>query len=248
MTPHIAVLAGTAASLGFLHTVLGPDHYLPFIAMARSGRWSLRKTALVTLMSGFGHVASSVVLGTVGIALGTAVARLEALEARRGTIAAWLLIAFGLTYCAWGLHRARRQGPRGHAHLHLAGIAHRHGREPAHDHDHAADGRAAGPAPAPEASEARSMTPWILFAVFVFGPCEPLIPLLMVPAAQSSRAGVMLVAGIFGAVTITTMLAIVLLSSYGLRLVPAARLERYAHAIAGFTIFLCGVGIQALGL
>lgn len=32
MTPEITVLAIAAASIAFVHTVLGPDHYLPFIA------------------------------------------------------------------------------------------------------------------------------------------------------------------------------------------------------------------------
>ncbi|GAI12193.1 unnamed protein product, partial [marine sediment metagenome] len=29
-----------------------------------------------------------------------------------------------------------------------------------------------------------SLTPWILFIIFVFGPCEPLIPLVMYPAKK----------------------------------------------------------------
>ena len=37
----------------------------------------------------------------------------------------------------------------------------------------------------------------ILFTIFVFGPCEPLIPILMYPAAKSSVAGMLLVAGVF---------------------------------------------------
>ena len=74
MTPSgLAVIAGTAASIGFLHTLLGPDHYVPFIALAQSGRWALRKTALVTFLCGVGHVGSSVALGFAGIALGSAV-------------------------------------------------------------------------------------------------------------------------------------------------------------------------------
>ncbi|MFH1145309.1 MAG: hypothetical protein V1774_12305 [Candidatus Eisenbacteria bacterium] len=238
MSSDLSILAATAASLGFIHTVLGPDHYLPFIAMSRSGKWSRRKTALVTLASGLGHVLSSVVIGTIGIALGLAVTSLEALESSRATIAAWMLIAFGLTYFAWGLHRALRQGAgRGHAHLHRAGIPHMHAdapAPPAHDEGHP---RRAG-----------RLTPWVLFTIFIFGPCEPLIPLLMYPAARQSTAGIVLVAAVFSSVTVLTMLAIVSLSSLGLRFLPAAKLERYSHALAGLTILLCGVGIQALGL
>ena len=36
------------ASLGFVHTVLGPDHYIPFIFMAKARKWTMRKTSLIT--------------------------------------------------------------------------------------------------------------------------------------------------------------------------------------------------------
>ncbi len=40
MGPDIGVLAATAASIGFVHTITGPDHYLPFIAIGRAAiRW-----------------------------------------------------------------------------------------------------------------------------------------------------------------------------------------------------------------
>ena len=70
MPEELAVLSVTAASIALIHTLLGPDHYLPFIVMARARRWSMRKTACVTLLCGAGHVLSSVLLGGVGIAAG----------------------------------------------------------------------------------------------------------------------------------------------------------------------------------
>ncbi|HUU37383.1 MAG TPA: hypothetical protein VMW46_04160 [Candidatus Desulfaltia sp.] len=107
----IWVLAGTAATLGFVHTVIGPDHYLPFIVISRARRWSLTKTLLISFFCGLGHVLSSVVLGFVGIALGIAVARLEGVESARGNLAAWLLISFGFAYFVWGLWRALKKRP-----------------------------------------------------------------------------------------------------------------------------------------
>jgi drug/metabolite transporter superfamily protein YnfA len=58
----------------------------------------------------------------------------------------------------------------------------------------------------------------------------------------------LLVSGVFGGVTIVTMLSVVLVSTFGINLVPSSKLERYSHAIAGATICLCGVSIQFLGL
>jgi len=96
--------------------------------------------------------------------------------------------------------------------------------------------------------EGSTITPWVLFIIFVFGPCEPLIPLLIYPAARQSYPGVAMVSIAFGIVTISTMMAAVLLMRSGLNLKMLARAERYTHAIAGLTILTCGLMIQFLGL
>ena len=41
MSNEIVVLAGVAAIIGFVHTIFGPDHYLPFIVLS-----SLKDTLL----------------------------------------------------------------------------------------------------------------------------------------------------------------------------------------------------------
>ncbi|MCH7910708.1 MAG: hypothetical protein IIB38_13970 [Candidatus Hydrogenedentes bacterium] len=90
------------------------------------------------------------------------------------------------------------------------------------------------------------MTPWILFTIFVFGPCEPLIPILMYPAFTRSFSGLLLVTGVYGGVTLITMLSIVLLTTWGANLLPLGKMERYTHAAAGAAICLCGVAIKVL--
>ena len=237
MPNGIWVLAGTAAAIGFIHTVIGPDHYLPFIVMARARRWPLPKTLIISFLCGLGHVLSSVVLGVLGLALGIALIRIEGVESFRGGLAAWLLIAFGLAYFVWGMRRALRNRPHRHPHAHLSKAEHEHvhthGSE--HCHPHVEEGKA-------------NITPWILFTIFVFGPCEPLIPLVMYPAARHSTAGIALVAGAFGLTTVLTMLVIIALSSWGLSFVRLGRLERYSHALAGAMIFISGLAVQFLGL
>ncbi len=237
MSNELLILIVAAASIGFFHTLFGPDHYLPFIVMSKSGKWSLRKTTLITIVCGIGHVLSSVLLGMVGIALGIAVSKLEAVESFRGGIAAWVLIAFGLVYFIWGLRRALRNRPHRHLHKHEDVLDHMHTHSHTEEHMHAHGEKGT-----------KSVTPWVLFTIFIFGPCEPLIPLLMYPAAKSSLPGLLLVTGIFGATTILTMLGVVLISTFGINLIPMSRLERYTHAIAGATVCLCGVSIQFLGL
>jgi nickel/cobalt exporter len=238
ITREIWVLAGTAASIGLVHTIIGPDHYLPFIVIGRARRWTLRKTLFVSFLAGLGHILSSVVLGFLGIALGIAVARLEGVESARGEIAAWLLIGFGFAYFVWGMRRAWKGKTHTHAHIHDHDEAHDH----VHTHADAEHIHLHGK------TKKANITPWVLFTIFVFGPCEPLIPLVMYPAARRSTAGVVLVAVAFGLTTVLTMLAIIAAASWGASFVRLGRLERYSHALAGLMIFVSGLSVQFLGL
>jgi sulfite exporter TauE/SafE len=236
---EFTVITITAASIGLFHTLLGPDHYLPFTVMAQARKWSLIRTICITAVCGIGHVLSSVVLGIIGIALGISLNKLGAIESFRGGLAAWLLIVFGLGYFIWGVFRARKNLPHKHWHAHrdvsmpIHKHKHKHGKDQLHIH---------------KGEKAKNLTPWILFTIFVFGPCEPLIPLLIYPAAKSSTFGLVLVTGVFGVVTIATMLSIVILLYLGANLLPMGRLERYTHALAGATICICGIAIRFLGL
>jgi len=239
MSYELWLLALTAVSIGAVHTLLGPDHYVPFIAMARARNWSLRRAMIVTALCGVGHVGSSVVLGTVGIGFGIGLLKLKQVEASRGDLAGWLMLAFGLAYMIWGVRRAIKNLPHTHWHAHGDGTVHTHGHVHVGQHAHVHEAGSGAP----------SLTPWILFTIFVFGPCEPLIPLLMYPAAEASVMGVVVVALVFSVATIGVMCAVVLFSLAGVGSVakPFARFERYGHALAGFFILLCGAAMK-LGL
>jgi sulfite exporter TauE/SafE len=237
MSSDLTALLALAVSIGFIHTLFGPDHYLPFIMMATSNKWSHVKTTWITLLCGIGHVGSSIILGLTGVAAGIAVDKLEVFESIRGELAGWALIAFGLVYTVWGLRRAYKNKPHTHIHFHSNGQEHSH--EHRH-HDHHAHFH--------DRQVKSANTAWALFVIFVLGPCEPLIPTLMYPAAKGNKLGVILVAAVFGVVTIATMLSVVILGVKGINFLPVRRLERYVHALAGFTILLCGCAIQFLGL
>ncbi len=229
------VTIGLAALVGFGHTLLGPDHYVPFIVLSKARGWSAARTAAITALCGAGHVLSSVVLGGVGIAVGAAVFKLEGAESVRGEIAAWLLFSFGLAYTVWGVHRAVRGRPHTHVHPHggTDPHEHEHSHEGEHTHVHASGG----------------LTPWILFLVFVFGPCEPLIPVLMYPAATTgSWSQVAAVALVFSAATIGTMLSVTMAGRLGMSWVPLKSLARYSHALAGMAILSCGAAVLVLDL
>jgi len=234
MNSEITLLAITAASIGFFHTLFGPDHYLPFIMMSKARNWKMRKTMLITFLCGLGHVAGSVVLGVIGISVGIAISKIEMFESFRGNLAAWAFIAFGFAYLVWGIHQAIRNKPHTHLHLHEDGSKHEHIHSHKQEHSHV-HGK-------------KNITPWILFTIFVLGPCEPLIPILMYPSAKNSISGLVFITIIFAVVTIATMMTVVYIASLGYKFVPMKKMERYSHAIAGFIIMFSGLGIQFLGL
>jgi nickel/cobalt transporter (NicO) family protein len=236
MSKELLVLAVTAASIGFIHTVLGPDHYLPFIVLSKARGWNTLKTTIITLLCGLGHILGSIALGFVGIILGIALFRLEAIESIRGELAAWLIIIFGFTYMCWGIFHSLRSRKHEHEHLHNNGEIHTHTHEHTKEHTHL------------HFLKDKTLTPWILFLIFVFGPCEPLIPLVMYPAAQHDLFGVSVVSMVFGLTTISTMVVIVLVSSYGLIKFPFERFAKYSHAFAGLAIFASGSAIKIFGL
>ena len=236
MSEELGLLALSAAAIAFFHTLLGPDHYLPFIAMARAQGWSLARTATITALCGAGHILSSVLLGAVGIALGLAASFFEPLDEIRGSLAAWAFMSFGLVYLAWGLRQARKNAPHSHAHPHTDGYVHDHGHAHAGAHVHVHE------------DGATRLTPWVVFVIFALGPCEPMIPVIMYPAVKGNYLDVIAVTAVFGAVTMTSMLAVVLGASLGLKSIPLRSWDRYSHALAGATLFLCGAAMQFFGL
>jgi len=226
-------LLAAAVGVAFIHTILGPDHYLPFIMLSRARRWSLPKTMGITLLCGIGHVGSSILLGGIGAVAGVAIAHLEVMEGIRGDLAAWVLVAFGLAYMLWGIRIAVRQKRGLEVHSHCGHVhIHSHG---GHAHEHGEEG------------EGRT-TFWALFIVFVLGPCEPLIPLFMVPASRGEWMTAAAVGAVFGIITVAAMLLLVALGWRGLARLRLGALERWAHALAGGTLAAAGLSVIFLGL
>ncbi|PKN55493.1 MAG: hypothetical protein CVU56_21135 [Deltaproteobacteria bacterium HGW-Deltaproteobacteria-14] len=224
-------LVATTVSVAVLHTALGPDHWLPFIALSRARRWPLRRTLAITAACGLAHVASSVLLALAALGLGWEATRVAGVEAARGDLAAWLLVGFGFAYALWGLRRALRRRSDVHAHGGLPHV-HRHGGVP-HAHD--------------VASPPARGAVWTLFIIFALGPCEPMIPLLVAPAGRGDWGAAGWSAALFSLVTVGTMVTLVWLATLGVARLPLKPLERWSHALAGATVALCGLAIITLG-
>lgn len=204
----------SSASVGFFHS-LAPDHWLPFVALAKSSRWSMGKLGWIALLAGLGHVTSSLLLGLIGVWAGLALHHLQGAETWRGSVGIWLLIGFGVAYALWGLKHAQ------------------------HPHPHVSIQDAV------KAYAVRRM--WMLFAIMVFGPCEPLIPLMFV-ASGHGMPTVWAVSLVFSLITVIMVVGQSCLSYAGVRLIQAPWMERYAHALAGLLIVLTALFVMFAGV
>ena len=237
----LSLLLATAVSIGFVHTLIGVDHSLPFVVLGRARGWSMARVLAITAACGLAHVLSSVLIGGIGIAIGAGLEQLEIIEGFRGNVASWLIIAFGLAWASWAFIRGRRGLRHSHGHVHDDGTVHKHGHDHQREHLHAHE-RAAG-------GRKLSVTAfWSLFLIFAFGPCEALIPMLMFPAMEHAWGSVALVAGVFGLTTIGTMMAVVGVAYAGALRISLDRFERHADVFAGLAIAVSGAAIPLLGI
>ena len=170
-------------------------------------------------------------LGLGGAALGLAVSKIKGLEAVRGGVAGWTFLLFGAVYCSWGLWRASRNKRHKHFDIQDDGSIY------VFEHKH---GEAITP------KERHAVTPWVMFIVFVLGPCEQMIPLLYFPAAKHSASNMILLIVVYTLFTLLTMLLMVVLGFYGLSFLKTEKLEKYMHALGGGAILVCGVGMVFL--
>ena len=95
--------------------------------------------------------------------------------------------------------------------------------------------------------KAKIVSYWTLFALIVFGPCEPLIPLIF----ASVPYGWMTVAVVFSIFTFVTLLMMQLqvhMALFGLSFFHSHWLEHAGDIIAGSVIALTGVALRVFGL
>ncbi|HHT9155301.1 MAG TPA: sulfite exporter TauE/SafE family protein [Candidatus Tripitaka sp. YC43] len=208
----------SAIGVGLVHS-LAPDHWLPFASLAQAQGWSRKKLLVVSFLAGLGHVGSSFVLGVLGIVLGMGLAHMEGVESFRGNVAGFLLIGFGVAYALWGLKHIRDH------HLHF----------------HEPSDTVAG------LHKGEIVTFWTLMAIFVFGPCEPLIPLMFL-AVQHGWSGIWLTTTAFSVTTVFMVVAQSMLAFMGLSLLPQRSLEKWSHVMAGGVIALTGLAVMFLGI
>lgn len=232
MSSETWILLLSTLSVAFIHTAAGPDHYLPFIVLSKARNWSFAKTLRWTMICGLGHIGSSVLLALGVAALGWSLSSLQWLEGVRGSLAGWALLVFGMLYAAWGLYRLFSN--RAHKHFDMQ----ENGDLYVFEHQHGAS---------PTTTQKFKVTPWVMFIIFLLGPCEPMIPLLYFPALKNNGMLMVTLIVLYTIVTLFTMLLMVTIGYKGYRFFKLEKAEKYMHLVAGFTILLCGAGMLFFG-
>lgn len=232
MSSETWILLLSTLSVAFIHTAAGPDHYLPFIVLSKSRNWSFAKTLRWTMICGLGHIGSSVLLALGVAALGWSLSSLQWLQGLRGSLAGWALLVFGIVYASWGGYCLFSN--KVHKHFDVQ----ENGELYVFEHQH-------GASLVP--TQKFKVTPWVMFVVFLLGPCEPMIPLLYFPAVKNNGMLMVSVIALYTIVTLIAMLLMVTIGYKGYAFLKLEKVERYMHVVAGFTILLCGAGMLFFG-
>lgn len=208
------VVAGSAA-VGVLHALL-PDHWIPFVLLAKARRWDLGRSLAAVVAGGMAHLGSTAALGLLLGFLGAeAIRRVGPAAEFAG---AGILAVFGLLLSLRGLRSARS----GEGHSHSGDHAHPHdpGRRP--DRSHLLEG-----------------------AVLGVRPCVEAIPVFVAAAAYGLTSSILAVLA-WVVATLGGMVAVVWVSLIGLKSFKPDFLERYGELAAGLVILLMGLGAAVL--
>ena len=108
MTDDLRALPGLlalAASVGVVHTLVGPDHYLLIAAWAKVRKVGWRVVMSFTLLAGLLHCATSAAVVFASLWLLDGSSALLGLESLRGDILAWALVGAGIAWAIAGWRR-----------------------------------------------------------------------------------------------------------------------------------------------
>jgi len=225
-----------AAGVGFGHAVL-PDHWAPLAVLSRTRKDPLRRVLRRSLAAAGTHVALSLLLGAILIAVGLGF---------RGTVVRYedyfvggLLLATGAVFLVLELTG------RGHGHSHDHDHNHGHDHQRGHPHDHGH--------PHPHQDHAPSGGGRIQSAAALAVPfgaaASPDLTILPVFLAASALGGATAVGSllVFAGVTVATIVGLTVAASLGVARLTAPWVERRANLLTAGTLLLFGTLI-ALGL
>lgn len=229
------VLLLAAAGVGFGHAVL-PDHWAPLAVLARTRRDPLHRVVRRSLAAAGTHVALSLLLGAVLIAVGLrfrdTVLRYE------DYVVGGLLLATGAVFLILELtgrgHGHSHEGEHGHSH---GGNGHDLAHPHSHDHDHTPSSR-----PGRIQAAAALAVPFGAAA----SPDLTILPVFLAASALGAATAVGSLV-VFAGVTMATIVGLTVAASFGVARLTGPWIERRANLLTAGTLLVFGTLI-ALGV
>jgi len=197
--------------LSLIHALI-PNHWIPIIAISKTERWSQSRTLWATVITGFAHTFSTII---VGIVVGLIGYKLSASYEIISTVAApVILIGLGVIYLL----------------LDLRGGSHHH----SHDHNPKSTavektGKSKWYAILTSLSVAMFLTPCIEIEAYYF------------QAGTLGWMGIFIVSAVYLITTILVMLILVYLGMKGINTFNSHYLEHHEKGITGIVLLLLGL-------
>jgi nickel/cobalt transporter (NicO) family protein len=215
-------LIAAAAGVGIGHAIL-PDHWVPLAVLGRTRRYPLARVAKLSGLAGVAHVAVSLLLGAVIIAIGLQLR--STVQSAQDTIVGGLLLATGIAFAALEL------AGRGH------GRSHEHARSDEHGHNHDHDDHVNSP-------RRRGLAGFMVSFGAAASPDLTILPVFLAAttAGTATAIGSLLA---FAAVTIATIVGLTLLATLGGYQLRGRWLDRWGNAVTAATLIVIGALVLA---
>jgi threonine/homoserine/homoserine lactone efflux protein len=223
-------LLAASAGVGFGHAIL-PDHWVPLAVVGRTRRYPLSKVARLSGLAGIAHVAISLVLGGLIIAIGLQFR--STVEHAQNAIVGGVLLATGLALLALELSGRGHTHDRTHGPTHERHHRHKHTR--GHSGERDLDATATDNRPGRLRGLASIMVPFGAAA----SPDLTILPVFIAAAATGAGAaiGSLLV---FALSTIATIVGLTLLATAGGYQLRSRTLDRWGNAITAVVLTVIG--------
>ncbi len=254
VTEPLAVLLVTTVTTAAFHTLI-PDHWLPFVLVARTRGWDARRTAVLTAGSALLHVTFSVALGLGAALMGRGAEAAVGLGESIEKLSAGLLALFGLAYALYFLVRGGHQHSFGMHPHHVADAGHSPLTPHPHDlHAEAAHAPKAAPSRGPALPGFHDPAPatggglgaWTLAGIVGFNPCVLVIPYIYL-ASSMGAAALVLVAAAFAVSTVACMVGVAIIGLKGTARLESPFLMRYGEVVSGALIAVTGLVVMLAG-
>jgi len=228
----LATIAATGFFVAFFHAAI-PTHWLPFVLVARTRKWSRSKALSVSVFAGIGHVALTSLLG---LAIAWFGFQLDEHFGHTFTkVAGAVLLVVGLFYF-W-----RQWQGKGLLHHHTPGGHHEpssHCGNEQHGHSHL-ESELEG-----SALVSKGKGDWAaisgLFVMLTLSPCEGFLPVYL-SGVQFGWQGFFILSAILALGTLAGMLLFTWLTLVGLEKVELKRIERWESGLLGLVFSVLGV-------